>query len=109
MAVMGLAGVLRVKKVRTTVSRKAVAAGARERAELTARARQTEGGVVRAQKVDERDQRADKLGKGRCECRTEKPQRKDIDEQKISTMFVSPAQTVTRRPKCGFSAVARKL
>ena len=24
-------------------------------------------------------------------------------------MFVSPANTVTRRPKCGFSAVAKKL
>ena len=81
----------RGRKVADHLAR-AVVAGLAEGAEVKARMREAQQRIVRAEKVDKRDERADDLRKRRGERRTEKPEREHVDEQKIEYHVRQPRE-----------------
>ena len=81
----------RGRKVADHLAR-AVVAGLAEGAEVKARTREAQQRIVRAEKVDKRDERADDLRKRRGERRAEKAEREHVDEQKIEYHVRQPRE-----------------
>lgn len=97
----------RGRKVADHLAR-AIIAGLAQRAQIKMRARQAQRRVVGTQEVDERDQRANDLGKRRGKRRAEKPEGKHIDEQKVERHVGKSCEHRYPQPKARLFRCSKK-